>query len=318
MERRLEMKNFQPFCFVRIDIAMNQSTSSVFMIRPLHFGFNEQTAASNSFQKNVLQEGLLKKVQQEFDEVVKLLKQNEIEVFVFEDRADVITPDSIFPNNWISIQNKTITLYPMLADNRKAERRNDVIDFFKKENINVFDLTTFENENKFLEGTGSLVLDHLNKIAYAALSPRTNLQVLNQWCSELNYKPITFTALDELQKPIYHTNVMLSIGTGYTVLASDTIANENERKTVESSLTSTHHELINITNEQINNFAGNMLELENKSGKKFVVMSETAYKILSLAQIEKINKYAAPIVCSIPLIEATGGGSIRCMIAEVF
>ncbi|MEO8146837.1 MAG: arginine deiminase-related protein [Bacteroidia bacterium] len=299
---------------------MQQSTSTIFMIRPLHFGFNKQTAASNSFQKNVSKIKLLKKVQQQFDDVVKLLRDNDIEVFVFDDRADVITPDSIFPNNWISINNNTITLYPLLAENRRAERRNDIVDFFwykMQGNKQLFEFTNFEDENKFVEGTGSMVLDHVNRWAYASISPRTHLSTFETWCREMNYVPVTFTAYND-GKPIYHTNVMMAIGTGYAVVAAETIKSRTERTHVKESLINTGHELILITNEQVNAFAGNMLEVSNKSGKKFLLMSETAYKSLSLSQIEKLKKHSEPLVCFIPAIEETGGGSIRCMIAEVF
>lgn len=300
---------------------MEQCTSCVFMVRPLHFGFNEQTALSNSFQNKVSDADLLLKVQQQFDGVVKILRDHDIEVFVFEDRPEVVTPDSIFPNNWICINNNSISLFPMLTANRQTERRQDIISFLSgrmNPQKNLIDLTEFENQNKYLEGTGSMVLDHANRIAYACLSPRTDVEVFNQWCQALNYKPITFSAFDKNSQPIYHINVIMTIGTGYAVIAGETITDTIEREVVESSLISTNHELIFISYEQVLFFAGNMLEVKNKSGKKFLLMSDTAYKSLSLSQIDKLRKYCEPLVFIIPSIEETGGGSIRCMIAEVF
>ncbi len=291
------------------------------MIRPLHFSFNDQTAESNSFQNTTKQFDLLSKVQYEFDAVVSLLRSNGVVVLVFEDREDVVTPDSIFPNNWISFESNAVVIYPMMAENRRVERRKDIVDFLTKESIkqpSLFDLSGFEKEGKYLEGTGSLVLDHINKIAYAAISPRTNREVFGFWCVQLNYKPVPFNTVDFKGQAIYHTNVMMAIGTGYAVLGADLIADEMEKNAVIDSLVSTGHELILISDDQLKCFAGNMLEVVNTDGKKFLLMSDAAYKSLSLSQIEVLKKHTEPLICSIPTIELTGGGGVRCMVAEVF
>jgi hypothetical protein len=289
------------------------------MVRPKHFGFNEQTAISNAFQNKTKKNGISAKAQLEFDHVVSSLRYKDIEVFVFEDRDDIIVPDAIFPNNWITINNDLIVLYPMLTPNRRVERRMDIVDFFKTKhpNFKIIDLTNFEDENKFCEGTGSIVFDHKNKIAYASLSPRTNKDVVHVLCSHLNYEPVIFTTLDNSGNAVYHTNVMLCIGDTFAIICQEAIL-EKDRINVINTLGNTGHLIVEITKEQMNCFAGNMLQLQNKKGQKFIVMSETSHKSLSLAQLKELEQHSEVLVFSVGTIEFTGGGSIRCMLAEVF
>lgn len=293
--------------------------SSVFMIRPKHFGFNDQTAISNSFQHKTNQRDLAAKAHSEFDNVVSLLRSNKIEVFVFEDRDDIVIPDAVFPNNWISINNNLIILYPMMVPNRRAERRNDIVDFFSSLNPNfkLLDLTYFEAENKYCEGTGSIIFDHLNKIAYASLSPRTDKEVVDEVCKELNYQPFYFTTLDKNGNAVYHTNVMMCIADTFVLICSEAIVDEDRSKII-NQLKKSGRDIIEISMEQMNSFAGNMLQLQNNDGQKFLVMSETSHKSLSLAQLKEIEQHAQVLVFKVGTIEFSGGGSIRCMLAEVF
>lgn len=291
------------------------------MIRPKHFEFNVQTAKSNSFQNVVSDIHLTSKVIEEFNAVVDLLLKNGIEVLVFDDKDDVVTPDAIFPNNWISVNNNSIVIYPMLAENRRLERRQDIIEAIENRTNRTFtkiDLTAYEKQGKFLEGTGSIVFDHINKLAYTCLSPRTNADVLKQLCNILDYDAILFKANDSGGNPIYHTNVMMAIGSGYAVVCADCITDVDERKMVVVQLSALNRELILINLNQMNAFAGNMLELVNRQNEKFIVLSETAYLSLSAPQIKRLKKHTQPLICRIPTIERTGGGSIRCMIAELF
>lgn len=300
---------------------MQNKTSKVLMIRPVQFGFNEQTASSNAFQLNsddLTASEIQNKALSEFDAFVTLLKTKGIEVIVFEDKKSPVTPDSIFPNNWISFhENNKIVLYPMLAKNRRLERRSDIIDFFKKENSNLIDLTNQEKQNHFLEGTGSIVFDYVNQIAYANYSPRTDKKLLEELCKKLNYKVITFKAVDETGKDIYHTNVLMCIGKGLAVLCSECIPNKEELKHVIKSLENTGHEIIEITYQQMNSFAGNMYQLFNNEGKSFIVLSEQAYNSLNKKQLIKLEQFGELLHTPLYTIEKNGGGSARCMIADV-
>lgn len=293
--------------------------SSVFMIRPKHFGFNEQTSFSNAFQNNIDIKDITTKAQIEFDSAVILLRNNGIEVFVFEDLENIKAPDAVFPNNWITINNNQLVLYPMLTPNRRAERRSDVINFFieRNQDLKITDLTHFESENKFCEGTGSLVFNHKNKIAYASLSSRTNKEVVEEVCTKLNYQPIYFTSHDGKNQVVYHTNVMMCIGEGFVIICIDAII-EADRENVIKSFNKSGHTIIEISVEQMSFFAGNMLQLQNTDIQKFIVMSETSHKSLSLAQLSKIEQHAKVLVFNVGTIEYSGGGSIRCMLAEVF
>ncbi|MDN3546791.1 citrulline utilization hydrolase CtlX [Mucilaginibacter aquaedulcis] len=298
-----------------------QSTSNILMIRPVSFGFNEQTAASNAFQNRAAdQQSVQDKALAEFDGFVKILTDNGINVTVVDDTLHPHTPDSIFPNNWVSFhEDGGIFLYPMQAENRRLERREDIIskleDSFKVGHI--IDLSRFEHDHKFLEGTGSMVLDRENKIAYACLSPRTDKETLNLFCEQAGYQPISFEASDAQGKDIYHTNVLMCIGSHFAVICADSIPNPHEKVVVLESLRSTHKELVTITFDQMNRFAGNMLELKNKAGENLIIMSKNAYQVLNEDQRSVLEKYGKLIYADINNIETNGGGSARCMIAEV-
>jgi hypothetical protein len=299
----------------------SQTTSTILMIRPVNFGFNEQTAGSNAFQnRNTEQQQVQDKALKEFDNLVTVLQENGIEVIVIDDTAEPHTPDSIFPNNWVSFhQDGNVFLYPMMAENRRLERREDIImqleDEFKVKHI--IDLSRFEHENKFLEGTGSMVLDRGNKIAYACLSPRTNQEVLDLFCAQSGYKSVLFQAVDENGMDIYHTNVLMCIGDKFAVICLDSINDQQEKAEVTASLKSTHKEIVAISFTQMNQFAGNMLELKNKDGESLLVMSQSAYQSLNSHQKTTLQKYCKLLYANIHTIESNGGGSARCMIAEV-
>lgn len=298
-----------------------QTTSAILMIRPVNFGFNEQTAGSNAFQnRNAAQQQVQDNALREFDNLVNVLRENGIEVTVIDDTPEPHTPDSIFPNNWVSFHNDgNVFLYPMMAQNRRLERREDIImqleDEFKIKHV--IDLSRFEHENKFLEGTGSMVLDRENKIAYACLSPRTDKEVMDLFCKQSGYKPVLFHAVDENGMDIYHTNVLMCIGSQFAVICLDSINNENEKNSVISILRLTHKDIIPISFAQMNQFAGNMLELKNKAGESLLVMSQNAYNSLSSDQKISLEKYCRILYADINTIESNGGGSARCMIAEI-
>ncbi|MDB5023361.1 MAG: amidinotransferase [Mucilaginibacter sp.] len=298
-----------------------QTTSTILMIRPVNFGFNEQTAGSNAFQnRNAVQQQVQDNALKEFDNLVNVLKQNGVEVIVVDDTTEPHTPDSIFPNNWVSFhQDGNVFLYPMMAENRRLERREDIImqleDEFQIKHV--IDLSRFEHENKFLEGTGSMVLDSENKIAYACLSPRTHKEVLDLFCSQSGYKPVLFHAVDENGMDIYHTNVLMCIGSKFAVICLDSLANAKEQAELTRSLSATHKEIVAISFAQMNQFAGNMLELKNKGGDNLLVMSQNAYRSLNNDQKATLEKYCKLLYADINTIENNGGGSARCMIAEV-
>jgi hypothetical protein len=291
------------------------------MIRPVAFGFNTQTAQSNAFQNRDADQQLVQqKALQEFDGFVATLKSNGVNVTVVNDTIEPHTPDSIFPNNWVSFHdNGDIFLYPMQAENRRLERREDIIrqleENFKANHV--IDLSRFELKHQFLEGTGSMVLDRENKIAYACLSPRTNTEVLKAFCEYTGYKAVTFNAFDQRGQAIYHTNVLMAIGSQFAVICLDSIPNMQEKETVIVSLKETCKEIIEITFEQMNSFAGNMLEVKNTVGETLIVMSQAAYLSLTDEQKTVLEKYGKLVYADINNIETNGGGSARCMIAEV-
>lgn len=301
---------------------LQQTTDSLLMIRPARCGFNEQTAASNAFQKRLekLSDAEIQaKAREEFDCLVELLRANEINVFVVEDTPEPVKPDAVFPNNWISFHHDgTVFIYPMMSAIRNTERRADIIENLKNhfEMNRVVDLS--DGENQILEGTGSMVFDHSNKIIYASLSPRTNKNLLEKFASMIGYKPISFVCLDAEGAEIYHTNVVMCVGEKFAVVCLDTIKNSAERNLVAGSLRETNHEIIKISFEQMNSFAGNILEVRNRQGKSFLLMSEAAHKSLNESQIEQIEKHAEILSSDIETIEAVGGGSVRCMLAEIF
>jgi hypothetical protein len=297
-----------------------QNTSNVLMIRPLHFVYNEETAVNNSFQKKGNQENLSEKAVQEFDELVKELQKQDIEVTVIEDSPVPHTPDAIFPNNWISFhESGTYCLYPMFAPNRRKERKTEVLDIIRKKfhYHKLFDFTDYESENLFLEGTGSMVLDRDKRLVYACISPRTSLLVLEDFCKKMDYRHVVFHATDKTGNNIYHTNVMMCVADKFVVICVDSIMDAQEKKYVTDTILSSGKEIIPINLEQMNQFAGNMLQLENKNKEKILVMSNAAWFSLSPEQKEKLVQYNRIVHASLQSIESNGGGSARCMIAEI-
>ncbi len=297
-----------------------QTTSHLLMIRPAHFGYNEQTAVNNAFQIKRDQEGVQENALKEFDKLVDLLRSNGVDVIVVQDSFTPHTPDAIFPNNWISFHDQhTICLYPMYAPNRRSERKEAVINTIRRKFkiARRIDLTHYEFQNQFLEGTGSMVLDREGRIAYACISPRTDPEVLEDFCRQMNYNSCVFHAMDEMGQDIYHTNVMMCVADRYVVICLDSIRDPLEKKSVLEAIGKTGKEIIPISLEQMNHFAGNMLQVENARGEKFLVMSTAAYEALTGEQIDMLSSYNKLLHSSLQTIETNGGGSARCMIAEV-
>ncbi|HXI00808.1 MAG TPA: arginine deiminase-related protein [Sphingobacteriaceae bacterium] len=297
-----------------------QSTSNILMIRPVNFAYNEQTAGNNAFQNRTQNQDVQDAALSEFDEFVKILKENEVNVMVINDTPSPHTPDSVFPNNWISFHaDGSIFLYPMQAENRRLERKQEIIDHLKKDYLvnTVYDLSYFEKNNRFLEGTGSLVLDRENKIAYACISPRTDQKVLNEFCLKSAYSLVYFNSVDGNGMAIYHTNVMMCIGSEFSVVCLDSVADKNEKEKLQKSLTDSGKEIIEISLDQMNQFAGNMLQLSTKNKEQLLVMSNNAYKSLLQQQISRLEHYCKLVYAPLDTIESTGGGSARCMIAEI-
>lgn len=297
-----------------------QIPGSVVMIRPSSFGYNEETAGSNAFQSAVKKspEEIRKKAAGEFDGLVRKLKAASVDVFVFDETPDGDMPDAVFPNNWISFQpDGSIVLYPMLAANRRRERRLDIPEMLRKYHHvgRIIDLTGHERENRFLEGTGSIVFDHVNRIAYANTSKRTDEGLLQLLCEIIDYDPCVFQATDSHGKDIYHTNVLLTVGAEFSVLCSETIV-EKDRDRVTHMLKETDHRLVEISYKQMKHFAGNMIQLAGKT-QSILVMSESAYRILNVEQKLVLEQYNKLLHSSLKTIETYGGGSARCMIAGV-
>lgn len=298
------------------------------MIRPVAFRMNEQTAVNNYYQKvldGLDPDSVNERAREEFDAFVKKLREAGVDVVVIEDTKVPDTPDSIFPNNWISFhENKDVVLYPMFAVNRRQERREDILDVLEEKGFiidNVVDYTEAEDEGYFLEGTGSILLDRANGKAYCALSPRADEELFIEFCEDFELTPVIFEAfqtVDDERKLIYHTNVMMCIGETFAVVCADCIDDKQERKAVLDSLKSDGKEIILITEEQVNSFAGNMLEVRGMGGQRYVVMSKAAHKSLTPQQITQLEKHAKILSSSLDTIEACGGGSARCMMAEIF
>jgi hypothetical protein len=298
------------------------------MIRPVAFRMNEQTAVNNYYQKVL--DGLLPatvnaKAQQEFDAFVEKLRTVGVDVNVIDDASNSDTPDSIFPNNWVSFhENGDVVLYPMFAENRRQERREDILDILEDKGFvinNIMDYTSAEEDGFFLEGTGSLVLDRANSKAYCALSPRADEELFIEFCEDFDYAPVIFEAfqtVDSERKLIYHTNVMMCIGETFAVICSDCIDDKKERKMVLDNLKENGKEIILITEAQMNSFAGNMLEVRGVNNKRYLVMSAAAHQSLTPKQIQQLEKHAEILSSSLDTIEACGGGSARCMMAEIF
>ena len=294
---------------------------TILMIRPVRFGYNAQTAVNNAFQEQAEdQQQVQTQALQEFDAMVALLRSYAINVLVVEDTPEPHTPDSIFPNNWISFHDDgTIILYPMFAENRRLERKKSVLDsindsFFIHKHI---DYTSYETEGRFLEGTGSFVLDRVNKVAYACVSPRTDSGLFHKFCERMAYKPVVFEAFDVQGAPIYHTNVMMCVADGYAVINLDSIPS-SDRQHVTATLEGSAKTIIPITPAQMGEFAGNMLQVENSEGVRYLVMSSRAYRSLQPKQLALLESFNPIIHSSLSTIEQNGGGSARCMMAEVF
>lgn len=291
------------------------------MIKPVAFDFNAETAVNNAFQQQGSNANAQQKAEAEFDGFVQKLTAAGIDVTVVQDTAEPHTPDSIFPNNWISFHTDgSIVLYPMYAVNRRAERKQHVLDTIatKFEVKNKIDFTAKENNNRFLEGTGSMVLDRDNNIAYACLSPRTDKTVFEEWCSKMNYRPCSFYSVDENGGEIYHTNVMMCVADEYVVICLDSIRDSIERDNVFDTIIESGKSVIEISYSQMNRFAGNMLQVQNKNGQRYLVMSSQAYNALNAEQIAELESYNPIIHSDLTTIETNGGGSARCMMAEVF
>ena len=307
---------------------MQQTTNSILMVRPVNFRMNEQTAVNNYYQKlldNMLPETVNAKAQQEFDEYVEKLQSIGVNVIVVNDTLETDTPDSIFPNNWVSFhENGNVGLYPMFAENRRLERREDILQTLEAQGFiinNIIDYTSAEAENIFLEGTGSLALDRTNRKAYCALSPRADEDLFIEFCEDFEYTPVIFTSnqtVDGKRKAIYHTNVMMCLGKTFAVICLSSIDDKKERKNVISHLKADGKEIIDISEAQVNNFAGNMLEVKNANNVRYLIMSQSAYNVLTDKQINILEKHTKIVSSSLDTIEACGGGSARCMMAEVF
>lgn len=301
-----------------------QSTARIMMIRPVQFGFNTETAASNEFQQKEFDSSTNEQTQikarEEFDLMISQLSLTGLDLHIFDDTDDAYRPDAVFSNNWISFhQSGKVVLYPMMAENRRVERRLDIIEELKKDFLieEVIDLTHFENEGKFLEGTGSMVLDRRYKIAYACLSPRTHPEVLDTFADALGYEIVTFSASDENDKAIYHTNVLMCIGDIFAVVCLEAIKDADERQKVRTMLDETNKYIVEISLEQVRHFAGNMLMVRNLKGDKFLMMSTQAYEALTETQHKILLDYARIIHTDLSIIETNGGGSARCMMTEI-
>ena len=303
-----------------------QITDTVLMIRPVRFRTNEETIVNNYFQKgiNITQEEINRKAQQEFDTLVQKLREVGVHVIQVEDIYEQDTPDSIFPNNWISFHNNgDVAIYPMFAENRRRERREDILDIVEEAGFeieNVFDYTEAEDEGIFLEGTGAMVLDRIHRKAYCALSPRASEELFIEFCEDFEYTPVIFRAFQKTDgelKPIYHTNVMMALGRTFAIVCLDTIEDKNERKNILNHLKEDKKEIITISREQVDYYAGNMLEVKGKE-HSYLVMSQTAYESLTPQQIEAIERHTQILYSDLSTIEICGGGSARCMLAEVF
>nr|WP_315012078.1 arginine deiminase-related protein [uncultured Capnocytophaga sp.] len=303
-----------------------QITNTVLMVRPVRFRMNEETVVNNYFQEemDLKNEEINRQAQQEFDVFVHKLREVGVKVIGVDDIYEQNTPDSVFPNNWITFhQNGNVAIYPMFAENRRRERREDILDKVEEEGFlieNVYDYTDAEQENIFLEGTGAMVLDRVHRKAYCALSPRADEELFIEFCEDFEYTPVIFKAYQEVdgkQVPIYHTNVMMALGEDFAIVCLDTITEKSERKNLLHHLKEDKKEIISITPKQMCQYAGNMLQVQGKDST-YLVMSDTAYNALTPQQIQTIEKYTQILHSNLETIETCGGGSARCMLAEVF
>lgn len=301
-----------------------QITHNILMVRPAHFGFNAETAANNAFQTNdgrLSSEDISTKAIEEFDRLVNHLISNGVHVIVIQDTDMPVKSDAVFPNNWVSFhQDGKVITYPMFSPIRRQERREEIIEALSEKFLitDRLHMESAEDQEVFLEGTGSMILDRVNKIVYACLSIRTDSKLLDEFCEKTGYKKVAFGAFDAKGMEIYHTNVMMALGTDFAVICLDSIRDKKERSLVTETLESTGKEIIDISLEQMNAFAGNMLQVKNDRDGTFLVMSDTAFNALTESQLKRIEKYTQIIHSPIPVIETYGGGSVRCMMAEVF
>ncbi len=301
-----------------------QTTSNILMVRPTNFGFNEETAANNSFQtkaKYHTPDEIKKMAMEEFDNFVSKMRKEGINVMVFEDTATPIKPDAVFPNNWVSFhQNGAVITYPMYSEIRRKERRDDVLEKLTEDFTltEIYRLEKFEEENRFLEGTGSMILDRVNKICYACTSPRTDEGLLDIFCEFIGFQKVVFQSVDANGEDIYHTNVMMALGEDFVVIGLSTIKDEAQKKMLLDLFEKTNKTVIDISFEQILSFAGNMLQVRNDAGETYLVMSQQAFESLTEEQIKEIEMRTKILYSPIEAIETLGGGSARCMMAEVF
>jgi hypothetical protein len=297
--------------------------STILMIRPAAFSFNPETAANNYFQSSELlnEKELQANAINEFDNMDQILRDNEIAVLVVNDTPEPPKPSSVFPNNWFSTSpDGKIYVYPMFAHNRRAEKREDILKLIIEKFIvkDVQDWSEYEVEGKFLEGTGSMVIDHENKVIYACYSPRTDISLLEKYANNNGYRAIVFLATDHNGHPVYHTNVMMALGENFAILCEEAIEEEWELIAVRQLLESTNHEVIRITRNQMHSFAGNMLQVKNKKGEKYLVLSQAAFDSLTGEQKSRLSSYSKLLPIAVPTIEQAEGGSVRCMMAEIF
>jgi len=301
-----------------------QITDTLLMVRPASFRANEETATTNFFQSSgtkIDPRSIQQAALNEFDNMVELLRQHEINVLVIDDTPTPVKPSAVFPNNWLSTSPEgIISVFPIYASNRRAEKRDDILKMLAEKFVvkDLQDWSEFEVEGKFLEGTGSMVIDHENKVIYTCYSPRTDIAVLEKFANANKYRAIIFFAVDSDGHPVYHTNVMMTLGENFAILCEEAIEEEWELIAVRQLLESSGHEVIRITKQQMHSFAGNMLQVKNSKGEKFLLMSQTAFGSLNEEQKEELSARSKLLSIPIPVIEQTEGGSVRCMIAEIF
>ena len=302
---------------------MRHITDRIMMVRPASFQFNEETAANNAFQTagDYDNEAIKAKAIEEFDAMVALLRSKGITIEVIQDTAEPVKPDAIFPNNWISFhKDGTVVTYPMFAENRRTERREDIIDSLREKYIvnKRYTFDYYEEEDRFLEGTGSMLFDRVDNIVYACLSPRTDIVVLEKYSVLMGAKKIAFRSVDREGQDIYHTNVMMALGVDFCVICLESIKNEVEKKEILQSLADTGKLIVDISYDQMEHFAGNMLQVANADGERYLVLSQAAYDSLTKVQVDVLSGLTNILPIPIKTIETLGGGSVRCMMAEVF
>lgn len=298
-------------------------TSTILMVRPAAFGFNAETAANNYFQSNpdISKQEIQQRALTEFNLMAETLRSHDINLVIIDDTKVPPKPDAIFPNNWLSTSpDGVLAIFPMYAPNRRAEKREEILQYIAKEFLvkDVQDWSEFEVEGRFLEGTGSMVIDHENKMIYACVSERTSLSVLEKYVATNGYQAIVFLATDKNGMPVYHTNVLMTLGEGFCVLCEEAIEEEWELIAVRQLLESTNHSIVPITRDQMHSFAGNMLQVKNNNGEKILIMSQTAFDSLRKEQRQMLEAYATLLPIAVPTIEKVEGGSVRCMMAEIF